>query len=659
MFFRTNRFRAMVVTTLIVALAIVGFRPSAGGLAQEVDLNPGAATPNSLGPTIPPELTDFANDWPAPQQNLAAHRRATDSPINAENVSEMGVAWTAPVEAAGAFGGMTAQPIIVDDTVYVQDMESNIFAYDRASGELRWERQYGIPSAGPNGVAIGYGMIYGGLGDTGEAVALDAGTGEQVWRTDLTNNPGMGVDMAPIVYNNTVYISTVPGNSDSFYEGGQSGTLYALDAQTGAILWPFNTTTDNLWGNPAINSGGGLWYPPSVNEDGHLFFGVGNPGPWPGLVAFGTPFPNGSSRPGPNDYTNSVVSLDAQTGSLRWYYNAQPHDLFDLDFQNTPVLATVELGGIERELVIGSGKAGTVLAADASTGAILWETEVGMHQNDDLQEIPEGETIRVYPGTLGGVETAIAFGDDTVFVPIVNRWNEYTSLEQAGEQPITEATGELIALNATDGSVKWQVDLPQMALGAATVVNDLVFTATLDGMVRAFDVESGDEVWTYQANAGINAQLAVAGDLLIVPAAGPLLGGPEGIETRPEVVALKLGASGAATPAAATPAAATPVAAAATPEAANGDQPTVEMVDIDFNPNEFTIPANTDVTVMLPNEGAIVHNFNIDELGISSGDVQPGNTGEVTINAEAGEYTYYCNVPGHREAGMVGTLTVE
>jgi plastocyanin len=86
---------------------------------------------------------------------------------------------------------------------------------------------------------------------------------------------------------------------------------------------------------------------------------------------------------------------------------------------------------------------------------------------------------------------------------------------------------------------------------------------------------------------------------------------------------------------------------------------TIEMVDIAFNPKEVTIPANTDVTITLPNNGVAVHNFHVDELGIQSEDVQGGGSTTVTINAPAGTYEFYCAVPGHREAGMTGTLTVQ
>jgi plastocyanin len=114
-------------------------------------------------------------------------------------------------------------------------------------------------------------------------------------------------------------------------------------------------------------------------------------------------------------------------------------------------------------------------------------------------------------------------------------------------------------------------------------------------------------------------------------------------------------------------AAATPASAGATPAAggqeqaaAQGASNAVEVVakDIYFDPKALSIPANTDVTVRIPNQGATLHNFSIDELGISV-DIAPGATEEVVINAPAGEYQYYCNVPGHKQAGMFGTLTVQ
>lgn len=80
--------------------------------------------------------------------------------------------------------------------------------------------------------------------------------------------------------------------------------------------------------------------------------------------------------------------------------------------------------------------------------------------------------------------------------------------------------------------------------------------------------------------------------------------------------------------------------------------------ELQFNPSQVTIPAGTDVKVTLHNEGALPHNFSIDALNISV-NLNPGETKEVTINASAGTYDFYCNVPGHKEAGMVGTLIAQ
>lgn len=83
------------------------------------------------------------------------------------------------------------------------------------------------------------------------------------------------------------------------------------------------------------------------------------------------------------------------------------------------------------------------------------------------------------------------------------------------------------------------------------------------------------------------------------------------------------------------------------------------MVDIAFSPDTITIPADTDVTINLPNNGVALHDFNIDELDIHTEDVPGGGSTSVTINAPAGTYEFYCSIPGHLEAGMIGTLIVE
>lgn len=472
-----------------------------------------SATPIAEGSAVPPEFVTSPSNWPSFQGGLSADRNAIDSTITSSNVSKLERVWTFSTKNAGGYGAFTATPLVVDDTVYLQDLSGSVFAFKRETGEIIWQRDYEAPSvAGPNGIVTAYGMIFGTFGslapNTG-VVALDAATGDEIWRVVLSGLETEFSFAGPSVYDNTVFVGT-----GGMYRGRGNSGLYAFDAATGALKWFFDTVADNAWGNPALNSGAGVWYPPSFDGAGRVFIGTGNPGPFPGTAEY----PNGSSRPGPNLYSSSMLALDTATGSLEWYYQAKEHDIFDLDYQNTPVVGTVELDGVDTVVVFGSGKVGSVAMANAETGELYWETKVGTHQNDDLQEVPEGETVEVFPGTYGGVETPVAFANGTVYVPVVNKSTSFTSTEKASTDDFEKGTGEFYALDAVDGSVKWQIELPVMVIAGATVANDVVFTGGLDGVFRALNTETGEEVWSDQLSAGLNAPPAVSGDMVFVPA---------------------------------------------------------------------------------------------------------------------------------------------
>lgn len=530
------------------------------GLAQE-QTGTGPATPNVLDSTpVPPEVTKYAGDWPVAQGNLASTRSAEKSPINASNLDKLKTAWTVPITVSGNFSGITANAVILDQVVYLQDMQSNVFTLDLATGKEIWRKDYNISSNGPNGVAVAYGRVFAATGDSSLVFALDAKTGKEIWQNDVSNNDFECIDMAPLVYDNIVYISTNPNNvKHGNYRGGARGIIFALDAATGRTLWSFDTTTDNLWGNPRTNSGAGLWYPPSVDDKGNLYFGTGNPGPYPGNEQY----PNGSSRPGPNDYADSMVSIDTATGGIRWAINAKPHDLMDHDFQQSPILATVTLNKTPTLIAIGAGKTGTVIAADAESGGKLWETKVGKHENDERQALPPG-TTRVYPGGLGGVESPIAFGDGKVFVPYIDFPNYLTPTngDSTAGGDIATATGGFAAIDAATGEIVWDNKVNAIVVAGATVVNDVVLSGSLDGYLRAYDLKTGKEVWKFKATAGLNAPPAVAGDMIVFAAGAPIFtapgvsseatpGGPAGVlpatptsaepTLKPQIFALKLG----------------------------------------------------------------------------------------------------------------------
>ena len=242
------------------------------------------------------------------------------------------------------------------------------------SGEVLWTKKYEEADEGPNGVVVAGGMVFGATAK--DAFALDQETGKEVWSDQagesgrlrrhrhgawLPRRPRLRLDRAL--------------TADSAYPGGGVGVLWALDAKTGKKKWHFNTVPNSLWGDKKLNSGGGLWQPPSFDDKGLIYFGTGNPAPYPGTAEK----PWGSSRPGPNLYTNSMVKLDAKTGKLQWFYQHTPHDIYDWDFQDPPLLLNV--GG--KELAIGAGKSGDVVALDANTGKPVWKRAVGTHNGHD------------------------------------------------------------------------------------------------------------------------------------------------------------------------------------------------------------------------------------------------------------------------------------
>jgi len=493
---------ALVAAVLCAPLAAL---PADGSAAPAAP----AAAATSLHPP-------HGTDWPSSNGDLQNTRATTNSAIDSANVARLSQTWEFPLTAPPTFAGqLVAAPVAVGRTVYLINVDSDVYALDRGTGALKWEHDFNSPTPGPNGLALAGGMVFGTTVDG--AFALDAQDGSLVWSKVLVQGDQGGIDVVPQVVGGNVVVSTVP-TTFSTYAAGAMGTIYALDVHTGAIRWQFNTVKDGyLWGNAAVNSGGGTWYPPAVDSAGRVFFGTGNPAPIGGTAQY----PDGSSRPGDNLYTDSLVALDGRTGKLLWYHQVVPHDLRDYDFEDSPVVTYAEVGGARTEIVVGAGKNGQVLAFRADDGKVLWTLSVGKHQNDTGQ-LPD-TPIEVYPGVLGGVETPMAVADGLLFVPWVDDPSIFTS--SSFTYPNTAiATGGIEAVQVRTGRVVWQRTFPQMDLGAATVVNDVLFTSSFDGTVYALDTRTGGVLWTAEQPAGINSPPAVVGNSVLIGAGSPGVG---------------------------------------------------------------------------------------------------------------------------------------
>jgi len=462
----------------------------------------------------------------------AANTRNPKSQIDSSNVSSLGVAWEANIPGSSNFGSYASTPVIDKGVIYSQDLASNVQALSLDSGEVLWTKNYSQPDEGPNGVVVAEGKVFGATPT--EAFALDQKTGKQLWSTTLPSNEHEGIDMAPGYHDGMVYVSTVPLNTSEQYEGGGVGILWALDGKTGKKLWHFNTVPNDLWGNPKVNAGGGVWYPPAFDEKGFMYFGTGNPAPYPGTPEF----PSGSSRPGPNLYTDSLVKLNAKTGKLAWYHQVTPHDLYDWDFQGPPIL--MKAGG--KQIVVAAGKSGIVLAADRETGKVLWQKAIGKHNGHDEDGVlaMNGEASKIktgtlYPGTLGGVIAPMSTDGTTVFAPVVNYPGQVESGSQLGEGG--EAGGLVVALDAATGKVKWESEeSPTPMYGATTAVNDLVFATTYEGSLTAFNAKNGQVVWREKLPAGTNSGAMANGEMLIAPAGLAVAAGQKA-----QIVGYKLG----------------------------------------------------------------------------------------------------------------------
>ena len=197
---------------------------------------------------------------------------------------------------------------------------------------------------------------------------------------------------------------------------------------------------------------------------------MANPGPI-GQTGWPRGYPWGTSRPGPDLYTDSVVKLSPQ-GKLLWYYQLTPHDLYDWDLQNSPVLTTAH----GQPVVIDGGKAGILVELSAQTGKLLWKLPVGVHSghdNDGLltehatptSPVPLPAKFTLEPGVFGGIESQLATNGSTTFaavndlaVPMTVKG--VTESSKAFEASIARATGEMVAVNQDTGKVEWDDKLP-------------------------------------------------------------------------------------------------------------------------------------------------------------------------------------------------------
>ena len=511
---KTSRIaRTTLSVVLLAGAGLVTVACGGSTAAAACSLVNGATTASAAA-----TATAAPGSWPYANADLANTRDAPGSAISSANVSRLGQAWAFKLTGTAAagvspYGSLVAGPIVRDDLVYLQDLDSNVYALALRTGKLQWEYRCNQPERsgpGPNGVAVVGGRVYG-LTPTA-AFALNAATGRSIWLNSNLLSTGQGTfGIQPQAADGRVYLASQYGS------GSGGGVLVALDASTGRLLWKFHTV---LGAEPGVQSlgvgSGGAWQTPLVSSDGSVTYGIGNPYQSPAEAV---------AHPSAQLYTDSDVNLDAATGKLRWYYQGVPNDFKDYDLQASPISAVSH--GVP--VVVGGGKVGYVYEMDARTGRLIWKTPVGEHNghdNDSLQALEHHSTLKapltILPGSLGGVLTNMALAGGSVYVVTVNLPLTYTSLNDPVPTKVAgPATGEVEALSLATGKVEWDTKVPQLPLGAATVSNDLVFTTLYNGVLIALNRSTGAIIYRRQLPTSANSPIAIAGHTVIVPAGGP------------------------------------------------------------------------------------------------------------------------------------------
>jgi outer membrane protein assembly factor BamB len=480
-----------------------------------------------------------SGSWPYSNGNLANTRVATGSTIALANVSQLKERWSFKLtgKAADAVEAstMAANPIVVNGIVYMQDLRNDVFAVSLATGKLIWEYLVNKPELsgpGPNGVAVVDGTVYGASPRT--FFALKATTGKLLWVDKKLLNKGQGTfGIQPQVADGRVYLASQYGS------GPGGGILIALNASNGHELWKFNTVTRSDSGVEAAGLGsGGAWETPLVGTNGTVTFGIGNP--------YQTAA-NAIANPSKQLYTDSDVNLNAATGKLNWYYQGVPNDFKDYDMQASPISTSAH--GVP--VVIGGGKMGYVYEMNAVTGQLLWKTPVGEHNghdNDSLKALEHKLNLKapytILPGSLGGILTNMASAGNSVYLATLDVSITASLLSDVVGTKAGKESGEVEALNLTTGKVEWDTKVKGLPCGAATVVNNLVFTTDLFGTKKlvqsrllAFNRTTGALVLDLKLPDATNSPIAIAGNTVIVPAGGPSAPHQDGV---PQIVAYSI-----------------------------------------------------------------------------------------------------------------------
>lgn len=445
--------------------------------------------------------------------------------INRENAGDLELKWVFQAKSLEKF---ESTALAVDGVIYNVQMPNDVVALDAVTGRKFWQYTH-VMAEKVNvccgrinrGLAILGETLYMGTID-GKLVALDAKTGALIFSKQIVDpSGGYSLTHAPLVVKDKLIVGSAGG------EYGIRGFIAALDPKTGDELWRFNTIPGpgepghETWSGDSWKRGGGsIWLTGSYDPELNLtYWGVGNPAPdW-----------NGDVRMGDNLYSDSVVALNPDTGELEWYFQFTPHDEWDWDAVQVPVLVDREWEGKPRKLMLWANRNGFFYVLDRATGEFLhgknfvkvtWAK--GLDENGRPIKIPEAsptrEGVRVWPAVQGGTNWySPAYSEKTGLFyvssweyssiyhkgdPLYTRGNRYVGSLPQGVWPNTmkdedeqQGHGAIRALSPDTGDVEWEFKMTGVGeSGILSTAGDILVTGTMDGYMLVLDSFTGKKL---------------------------------------------------------------------------------------------------------------------------------------------------------------------
>jgi alcohol dehydrogenase (cytochrome c) len=487
--------------------------------------------------------------------NYSQTRFYPNRQINTGNVAHLHPAW---IFQTDVMESLETSPIVIDGIAYVTTSFDHLYALNARTGEELWHYQHKLGPVttfccGPNnrGVAVSNNLVYLATLDS-KLLALDAKSGKLVWSVDVADpEQGYSETMAPTVVNGKILLGTNGG------EYGIRGFVKAFDAKSGKLLWTFDTIPENsqgVWattdatgrdmhrdiaaekaayqkdGDPYKRLGGGVWQNPSYDPaTNRIFFVVGNP----------SPDLDGAVRPGDNLYTDSLVSLDLDTGKYACHFQYIAHDIWDLDAVSPTVLVDVkDASGQLVPGVLHAGKTGHLYVNNRKDCSLIRFSEAMVPQ-ENMWTLPTKDGARTLPGANGGVEwSPIATNPGLGLAYALNLHQPMTYRVENAAYPNgklwlggaftvisdEEQWGNVTAVDYNTGRIRWQAKTPEPMIGGPlATAGGLVFAGEGNGAFKAYDAETGSVLWTFHAGAGVNAppsSYSVEGKQYIIVGAG-------------------------------------------------------------------------------------------------------------------------------------------